>query len=370
MPGAVLVALKNGQLLYQQAYGNMTDALQPEKTTLSAVYDLASITKIAATTLATMKLVENGRLDLQKPLSAYLPETKDTDKANITLKQLLIHEGGLVAYIPFYKEFLDDSRLLKTAWFRKTKEAGFDNQIADNLFLKNELTDRFYQKILQSPLTRPARYVYSDNDFIFLGKVVEAVTGESLHEYVEKQFYQPMNLPSMGFLPLRHVPRSQIVPSIRDDDFRGQEIRGYVHDPGANFMNGVSGHAGLFGNAADLACILQMVLNGGVWNGKRYLRDETIQAFTAYQSKQSRRGFGFDKPEKDNATRKEPYPSRACSPSTFGHTGFTGTCAWADPEAGLVFVFLSNRTYPFENDLFKTLNVRGKVLDAIYRLIQ
>ncbi len=304
-------------------------------------------------------------------MSAYLPETNGTNKAGITLKQLLIHEGGMVPYIPFYKELLlNGSNRLKPTYVRTKQEPGFDVAIADGLFMKNELCEQFYQKVLASPLNNPVKYVYSDNDFIFLGKVVEAVSGQRLHDYVQNHFYKPMDLSSMGFFPLQRMSPSVIVPSIREDVFRGQEIRGYVHDPGANFMYGVSGHAGLFGNATDIACLLQMILNGGIWNGKRYLREETIQSFTSYQSNQSRRGFGFDKPEKDNAGRKEPYPSIFCSPKTFGHTGFTGTGAWVDPNAGLVFVFLSNRTYPTENDLFKTLNVRGKLMDAVYRLIR
>jgi len=370
MPGGVLVAVKDGKLLYQKAYGSYTNKSQSTSTTIASVYDLASLTKILATTLAVMRLVEEGSIDLQQPLSAYLPETNGTNKSGINLKQLLTHEGGMVPYIPFYKELLNGSNRLQPAYVRTRQEPGFDVAIADSLFLKNELCDQFYQKVLASPLSNPVKYVYSDNDFIFLGKVVEAVSGQRLHDYVQDHFYKPMNLSSMGFLPLQRLAPSMIVPSIREDVFRGQEIRGYVHDPGANFMHGVSGHAGLFGNATDIACILQMLLNGGVWHGKRYLREETIQTFTSYQSNQSRRGLGFDKPEKDNTSRKEPYPSIFCSPNTFGHTGFTGTCAWADPDAGLVFVFLSNRTYPTENDLFKNLNVRGKVMDAVYRLIR
>ncbi|MFM7710034.1 MAG: glycoside hydrolase family 3 N-terminal domain-containing protein [Ferruginibacter sp.] len=368
MPGGVLVAVKDGKLLYQQAYGTYTNETQATNTSIASVYDLASLTKILATTLAVMKLWEEGTIDLDKTLSAYLPETIRTNKANIRLKQLLIHEGGMVPYIPFYKELLNGSNRLQPVYVRTKQEPGYDVAIADGLFMKNELCDQFYQKVLASPLNNPVKYVYSDNDFIFLGKVVEVVSGQRLHDYVQGHFYKPMNLHSMGFLPLQRLAPTRIVPSIREDVFRGQEIRGYVHDPGANFMNGVSGHAGLFGSATDIACLLQMLLNGGEWQGKRYLRQETIQTFTSYQSNQSRRGFGFDKPEKDNAVRKEPYPSVFCSPNTFGHTGFTGTCAWADPDAGLAFVFLSNRTYPTENDLFKNLNVRGKLMDAVYRL--
>ena len=150
--------------------------------------------------------------------------------------------------------------------------------------------------------------------------------------------------------------------------FRNQILRGFVHDQGAAFMGGVAGHAGLFGNAEDVAAMMQMLLNGGVWNGKRYLKKTTIDQFTSYQSSSSRRGLGFDKTEKNNTSRPEPYPCPSASPLTFGHTGFTGTCTWADPENNLVFIFLSNRVYPDENSNFKALNLRSKIQEALYQM--
>lgn len=225
-------------------------------------------------------------------------------------------------------------------------------------------------RILRSPLTEANKYVYSDNDFIFLGKVSEAINGIPLNEYVQKEFYKPLGLTSTGFKPREYMPLSRISPTEQEPIFRKQLIRGDVHDPGAAMFAGVAGHAGLFSNAYDMAVIMQMLLNGGTFNGKRYFKKETIDLFTRYQSATSRRGYGFDKPEKDNRSKPEPYPSYSSSPQTFGHTGFTGTCVWADPANNLVFVFLSNRVTPDGNNpTLSKLNVRPAILEAIYKAL-
>jgi CubicO group peptidase (beta-lactamase class C family) len=226
-----------------------------------------------------------------------------------------------------------------------------------------------YKRILQSPLGEAGKYVYSDNDFILLGKIVEAISGMSLDNYVRKTFYDPMGLQTAGFLPKNHLPLSQIIPTEDEKQFRMQLLQGFVHDPGAAMFGGVSGHAGLFSDAYDIASIMQMLLNGGELNGHRYLQKSTVDLFTAYHSDISRRGYGFDKPEKDNATRKDPYPTLSASPLTFGHTGFTGTCTWADPANNVLFVFLSNRVNSATPDLFLKMNVRPKVHETIYQAI-
>ena len=237
------------------------------------------------------------------------------------------------------------------------------------MFMRTDWRDTIYKRILQSPLGKANRYVYSDNDFIFLGKIVEAISGMPLNEYVKKTFYQPMGLTTAGFKPLEQFPAKRIAPTEDEKFFRMQLLRGYVHDPGAAMFGGVAGHAGLFSNAYDLAMIMQMLLNGGTLNGKRYLQKETVALFTEYHSSISRRGYGFDKPEKDNHIRPDPYPCYSASPLTFGHTGFTGTCVWADPLYNIVFVFLSNRVNPQGGDNTKLLrmNVRTNIQEAIYR---
>ena len=235
--------------------------------------------------------------------------------------------------------------------------------------MRNNWRDTIYKRILESPLAQANKYIYSDNDFIFLGKIVEALSGLPLNEYVEKEFYRPMGLTTAGFKPTEKYLLKRIIPTEQEKQFRSQLLRGDVHDPGAAMFGGVAGHAGLFSNAYDLAIIMQMLLNGGTINEKRYLQKETIDLFTAYHSNISRRGYGFDKPEKDNNIRPDPYPSFSASPQTFGHTGYTGTCAWADPVYNLVYIFLSNRVNPDggENTKLLRMNVRTNIQEAIYK---
>jgi len=191
-----------------------------------------------------------------------------------------------------------------------------------------------------------------------------------LNEYAQKTFYQPLLMTSTGFKPRDRYPISTVVPTEEEKHFRQQLIRGDVHDEGASLFGGVAGHAGLFSNAYDLAQLYQMLLNGGGLNGNKYLNKETVDLFTSYNSEVSRRGLGFDKPEKDNATRKEPYPSKSVSTSKFGHTGFTGTCVWVDPKEQLIYIFLSNRVTPTRNNnILGQLNVRPNIQEAIYQAI-
>ncbi|MEO7265459.1 MAG: glycoside hydrolase family 3 N-terminal domain-containing protein [Ferruginibacter sp.] len=368
IPGAVILAIKDGKIAYQKAFG--TESFTSNKpVTLSSVFDMASVTKICATTISLMKLYDEGKLNFKKTLGDYLTWTRGSNKENITIEQMLLHQGGLSAFIPFHRETLDKSGIPKPGTFSYTKSDSFSIPVAANMFMRNTWRDTMYKRILQSPLGESGKYVYSDNDFILLGKIVEAISGMSLDSYVRKNFYDPMGLSSAGFLPMNHMLLSQIIPTEDEKQFRVQLLQGYVHDPGAAMFGGVSGHAGLFSNAYDIASIMQMLLNGGEINGHRYLQKSTVDLFTAYHSDISRRGYGFDKPEKDNATRKEPYPTLSASPLTFGHTGFTGTCTWADPDNKVLFVFLSNRVNSPTPDLFLKMNVRPKVHETIYQAI-
>jgi CubicO group peptidase (beta-lactamase class C family) len=216
----------------------------------------------------------------------------------------------------------------------------------------------------------PNKYVYSDNDFIFLGKIVEQLSGQTLDEYTQQNFYRPLGMYSTGFKPRDRFTLECLVPTETEKHFRMQTTRGDVHDEGASLFGGVAGHAGLFSNAYDLAILYQLLLNGGVFNGKRYFKPETIKLFTAYNTDISRRGLGFDKPEKDNTLRKDPYPALLASSLAFGHTGFTGTCVWVDPSYDLVYIFLSNRVYPTrDNNKLSQLLIRGKIQDAIYKAL-
>jgi beta-N-acetylhexosaminidase len=364
-PGCVVLALKDGKIVYEKAFGNYVyEKLSP--ISLNTVYDVASVTKICATTLAIMKLYDEGKLDLKKKLYDYLPETIGTNKQHIIVENLLLHEAGLVPFIPFYKETIDAFGRPFPLLYSATANDSFNIRVTENLYMKNTWKDTIYKRILISPVGTKGKYIYSDNDFIFLGKIVERITGQTLNEYVLDNFYIPMDLQSIGFDPLLRNSITNIAPTESEKVFRNQVIRSTVHDPGAAMMGGVAGHAGLFSNAYDLAAIMQMLLNGGSFNGKQYFKKETVDMFTAYQSKTSRRGFGFDKPEKDNATRKDPYPTLSASAKTFGHTGFTGTGVWADPESNLVYIFLSNRVYPDVSNTLLKMNVRGKLMELFY----
>jgi CubicO group peptidase (beta-lactamase class C family) len=339
--------------------------------TPESIFDLASVTKISATTVAVMKLYEQGKLSLKKKLGDYLPWVKGTDKENLEIADILLHQAGLVPFIPFYRETIDSATgIPKQELYSEKPVPGYSVRVAEHIYLRNDWNDTMFSRILNSPLGRKDRYVYSDNDFIFLGKIVEELSGMPLDNFVEKTFYQPMGMRTTGFKPRNKFPLEAIVPTEEEKHFRRQLTQGDVHDEGASMFGGVAGHAGLFSNSYDLAMLYQMLLNGGEFNGRRYLKPSTIELFTAYQSGSSRRGYGFDKPEKDNKIRKDPYPSELASPSTFGHTGFTGTCVWVDPKYDLVYIFLSNRVYPTRNNpRLSALGVRGKVQDAIYRAL-
>lgn len=369
-PGAVVLAAKDGEIKYHKAFGNFRyDVSRPVN--LETVFDLASITKISATTVAVMKLYEQGKLDLKKRIGDYLPWTAGTNKARLQIENLLLHQAGLVPFIPFYKETIDSTGRPLDSIYSSVPKPGFSIPVAKNLYMRNDWQDTLYKRILASPLSAANRYVYSDNDFIFLGKIVEAISGLPLDEYVAQNFYQPMGMTSTGYKPLDTYNTNQVIPTEEERAFRSQMLHGYVHDEGASLFGGVAGHAGLFSNAYDLLKLCQMLLNGGEFNGTQYLKPETIRLFTSYQSKNSRRGYGFDKPEKDNLIRTNPYPSASVSPETFGHTGFTGTCVWMDPRNKLVYIFLSNRVYPTrENNKLSRMDVRSNVQEAIYEALR
>lgn len=367
-PGCVVMAVHEGEIIYHKSFGHYKYE-DSQTTSLESIFDLASVTKISATTVSVMKLFEEGKLDLHKKLGDYLPVVRGTNKANLEIEDILLHQAGLVPFIAFYKETIDEKTgEPNPAIYRPRPEPGFTVRVAENIYMRNDWEDTMFNRILKSPLGPPNKYVYSDNDFIFLGKIVEQITGTSLDQYVQKTFYKPMGMWTTGFKPLERFPAGKMVPTETEQHFRRQTTQGDVHDEGASMFGGVAGHAGLFSNAYDLAMLYQMLLNGGEFNGYRFLKKETIAFFTAYHSKVSRRGYGFDKPEKDNATRKEPYPSSMVSPGAFGHTGFTGTCVWVDPKYNIVYVFLSNRVYPTRaNNKLGQMSIRGKIQDAIYR---
>ena len=370
-PGCVVVVVKDGQVAYEKAFGtleyNKAEPVYPE-----TIYDLASVTKVCATTISVMKLYDEGKLDLHQTLGFYLPWVRGTDKDSLRIWDIMLHQAGLKDFIPFYAETISKDKAAGPlpGIYSSVTDSTHSIRVAENLYIRNDWQDTMYRRILTSKLGPIGKYVYSDNDFIFMGKIVEALSGQTLDQYTYTNFYQPMSLSTTGFKPRQRFPVNRIAPTEQEVPFRRQLLRGDVHDPGAAMFGEVSGHAGLFSDAYDLAVIMQMLMNGGTMAGHQYIKKETIDYFTAYHSDISRRGLGFDKPEKDNTTRKEPYPCADASPLTFGHTGFTGTCVWADPAKKIVFIFLSNRVNPQESSRLSSLNVRGNIMEDIYQALQ
>lgn len=372
IPGAVVLVAKDGRIAYERAFGYLgydsTEQVYEE-----TIYDLASVTKVMATTLAVMKLYDEGKLDLRKNLGDYLSWTKGSNKEKLPVWNILLHQAGLKGWIPFYRETLDPklSDAPSYAIYRASADDGHNVRVAENIYMRNDWKDTLYKRILESSVAPQGVYLYSDLDFIFLGNIVEKITGMSLDNYVRKTFYEPLGLKTISFSPRKYFSLEKIAPTEAELIFRKQLLRGDVHDPGAAMFGGVAGHAGLFGTAYDVAVLCQMLLNGGTMNGVRFFSKETVNFFTGYHSAVSRRGLGFDKPEKDNIVRPEPYPTLSASPLTYGHTGFTGTAIWVDPAYNLIYVFLSNRVYNNgDPNRFNRMSVRPKVHEVIYQSLK
>lgn len=361
-PGCQLLVAKDGKVVYYKTYGN-----KAYETTTSVnatdIYDLASITKVAATTMAVMKLYEQQKIDIEKTVGDYLPLPANATIKKLKLRDVLLHQAGLKPFMMFWKETVGANR---DKYYRAQPEQGFTTQVADSMYIRNDYADTMWYMMATSIVDPSPSYLYSDIDFYILQKVVEQVSGERLDSFVYKNFYQPMGLSKLDFLPQKKFNRLRIAPTENDTLFRKQVVHGYVHDQGAAMYGGVAGHAGLFGNAFDLAALFQMLLNNGEYNGKRLLDSATVKLFTSRQNKTSRRGLGFDKPEPDVA---KPSPCYDGVPSAaFGHTGFTGTCVWADPKNNLIYIFLSNRVFPnADNNLLVKMNIRTELQELIYR---
>ncbi len=363
-PGCRLVAIKNGNVFYDRSYGYHTYNKKVPVTS-NTMYDLASVTKTAATTMAIMKLYEEGKINLNSTLGTYLPKARGTNKRNVKIKNLLLHQGGLHAWIPFYKETLDENGYGKRNIYQSKPSSLYSVKVMNGMYMNRRWVDTMWKRIYDSKLTNLGRYKYSDLDFIFLQKVAERVSGMPLDKYVYQNFYAPLGMQDTKFNPLKIPGNNPITPSEYDNYWRHKKVQGYVHDMGAAMFGGVSGHAGLFSTTQDMSILMQMLLNGGTYKGKRYLKKSTIDLFTARNSFISRRGLGFDKPQ-PNLKKAQP-TSENCSLKTFGHTGFTGTCVWADPKHDIQFIFLSNRTYPSAKyNLLSRMDIREKAQKYIY----
>lgn len=367
-PGCQIVALKNGEIIYQKAFGNYTYHKDSKAVDNGTLYDLASVTKIASSSLALMKLSSENKFDYKKTLGDYLPDLAGSNKQNLVIEEVLAHQAGLQAWLPFYQKTLQKNGKFKPGYYSKVKTPDFPVQVAKNLYAAKGFNDSIYKSLVRSKLENQGKYLYSDLGYYFMQLIIEQQTQKKLNEYVGN-IYSSIGL-GLTYQPLNYFSKNQIAPTENDTKFRKQLVQGYVHDPGAAMLGGVAGHAGLFGNALDLAKLMQLYLNKGELNGVRVLDSNVVKDFTScHFCPKNRRGLCFEKPEMD--PKKESPVTTECSAESFGHSGFTGTFAWADPKTGLVVVFLSNRVYPDadENRLTK-LGIRGKIHKAFYEAIK
>jgi CubicO group peptidase (beta-lactamase class C family) len=385
-PGCVVLVAKDRKVVFTKAYGYHTylkaegenykkDVLN-RKTEVDDLFDLASVTKVTAGCPSYLKLVDEGKINLDEKFSNYLPVLKGSNKENITVKEFLCHVGGLQAYSPFYKWAVNADGSLNSNYVRSVPSAEFPIRISAALYARKDIGDSIYKAIAKSPLLASYpkhKYVYSDWPFVMTPPVVEAIEHKPFEEFLQSTFYRSLGASEMMSNPWRTIPLSRIVPTELDNFFRQTQLHGYVHDEASGIMGGHSANAGLFANANDMAKLYQMYLQKGTYGGKRYFSDKTFDTFNScpFEGDGVRRGICFDKPDmKDGKVVGHSYCSSLASPEAFGHSGYTGTVVWVDPTCNLVYIFLSNRVYPTRNnDKIVTTKIRAKVQTAIYESI-
>ena len=362
-PGCQVVVSVKGNIIYRKSFGEQTKGGNKVKDT--DLYDIASITKIAASTLLTMHLCDAGLLNIDKKLGDYIPEvTGNGPYSQINIREMLAHQAGLTPFIKFYSKSMSDGTLLPSI-YATDKKAGYELKVADGIYMRNDYVDTMYKQIINTPLGIK-KYVYSDLCFYFIQKINEKIIKEKQNDYLLSTIYMPMGLRYARYLPLNFFSKAQIAPTENDAIFRKQLIHGYVHDPGAAMLGGVAGHAGIFSNATDLASIMQLFLNKGEYAGLKFFSEKTINDFTRVQFPGNKRGAGFDRP---NASGGGTCDESASSVS-FGHSGFTGTLAWADPKDDVIVVFLSNRVNPDqENWKLRDMGIRTKIQHVVYEAV-
>ena len=367
-PGCQILVAKNGRIVWSKGYGYYTyeDSIP---VTDETIFDLASVTKVAATTIAMMREYDAGNIDICEQVQKYLPELDSTNKSDITIEEMMTHHAALKAWIPFYSETLDKKGRASGAIYQNSTDTLFCVPVAGGMYMCQPFVDTVWTRIFNSDLRPDKSYRYSDLGLYLTARTLETVTNTSLDKYVDKTFYKPLGLATTCFNPWQRGWTDRCPPTEEDAYFRGRRIQGYVHDMGAAMLGGVSGHAGLFSNANDLAKIFEMLLNNGSYAGRRYLKSETVRYFTSRFRESSRRGVGFDMKELDiHASQNMSY---VASENTFGHLGFTGNAIWADPDENLIYVFLSNRTYPtMENKKLIYGDFRPRIQEIVYKSIK
>ncbi len=368
-PGCQVLIAVNGTVILNKAYGTLTYN-DTNSVTLDDLYDIASVTKISSVTPALMKLIDDKKFNLDYPFSFYYPDFRKADKEKMTSREILAHQARLPKWIPFWSNIMTMEGGKYDKIFLQEPDKKHNIQIADHMYINEDTRQLVYQIIRDAELRAKDKYAYSDLGFMIYPQVINEITGESLPDYLNSSFFYPLGAYHLMYQPLNKVPSNQIAPTEKDNQFRKQTIRGYVHDESAAMLGGVSGNAGLFSNANDLAKLMQMYLQYGSYGGIQYLDSATVAEFTKcqYPDNGNRRGLGFDKPEINNQmlSKRDSYPCAEVSNLSFGHTGFTGTMAWMDPVQNITFIFLSNRTYPDRSTHLSKYSIRTEMLSAIY----
>ena len=377
-PGCVVQMAKDGKVIFQKAYGKHTydaspgrfDAsTEPRPVQLGDLFDMASVTKVSTSTPALMKLVDEGKFNLDGKMADYLPGFKKSNKADLVWRDVLTHQARLKAWIPFWRDAMNEDRTWKSKTFKTERSGRYPIEVTDSLFEFKKYPKTIFKQIRDSPLNEKKEYVYSDLSFILYPQIIKRLTGENFEDYLKTSFYRPLGATTLTYLPRRFYSLNRIVPTEYDSLFRKTLIWGRVHDEGAAMLDGLSGHAGLFGTANDLMKLIEMYRQKGSYAGQRFISEKTIAEFTRYQFPQlgNRRGLGFDKP---SFTFSGNAP-RSATKDSYGHSGFTGTFIWIEPASNLSYVFLSNRVYPTRNNnRISELNIRTNVAEALYQAVR
>ncbi|MEL6556557.1 MAG: serine hydrolase [Bacteroidota bacterium] len=370
-PGVQVMAVKSGKVFYHKAFGYHTydsiRALQKDD-----IYDLASVTKVTGATLALMKLHDSGKFDLDAPAYTYWPDFTYKEKKQLTFRSILAHNAGLKSWIPYWITTKRKNGRYKKNTLSTKQDEKYTHQLNDSLFLHKDYKKTIYKMIRKSPPNQSPGYVYSGLSFYLYPEIVENLSGKPFESFLKDEFYGGLGAETIGFNAGVQYPLDRIVPTEVDTFFRMKPLHGVVHDEGAAMMRGISGNAGLFATANDLAKVWQMLLNEGSYGGTRYLSKQTIDKFTScqYCEEGNRRGLGFDKPLIEYDPVKSSV-SPLASYRSYGHSGYTGTFVWADPENELLFIFLSNRVYPTRNNRkIYQLNIRPDLHDVFNRLLK
>ena len=366
-PGMQILVAKSGEIIYQKSFGHHTYD-KKIKVENHHLYDLASLTKITATLPLIMREVDFNSFGLDTPLEDFMPELKGSNKSNLSVKEVLSHYARLTPWIPFYKETLDEKGQQLRKFYRNRHKFRYDIPVAKDLYLRSNFNQIIEKQVIESPLLDSLYYRYSDLPFYLFKNYFERKYKKPLDELAHEFLYEPLGLERTLFNPWKVIPKNEIVPSEIDDYFRHRELRAYVHDMGAAMQGGVGGHAGLFSNAEEIYKIMQMYLQKGKANGYEFITSKTLNDFNRcyYCNQGNRRGVGFDKPQLEG----NGSTCGCVSDISFGHMGFTGTYAWVDPDQELIFVFLSNRTYPsMSNNLLGKNNIRTRMQELIYKAL-